>query len=84
VSNVPGMAGASWTGVAGLLSIGLGGAIVPKRIDASCFAEPPVGWASSSDESSFSESAADHSSSSGRRRDCGPVKVDMVGCDASC
>lgn len=72
-SNVPGM-GWSCTGVAGLLSMaesGLGGAIVPKRIDARCFAEPPTGAGpSSSLDSSFSDSAS-QSSSSCRRRDLG-------------
>ena len=50
---------------------GRGGAIVPKSMDASCLADPPVGTASSSsssDESSV-ESTTDHSSSSGRARD---------------
>jgi hypothetical protein len=73
-SKAPGIAGAaSCTGVAGLLSMadnGLGGAMVPKRIDARCFADPPVGASSpSSLESSLSDSALDQSSSSGRRRD---------------
>lgn len=47
---------------------GLGGAIVPKSIEASCFALPPVGLSSpsSSDELSSVESTTDHSSSSVR------------------
>lgn len=44
------------------VSIGLGGAMVPKRIDASCLALPPVGLSSSS--SSDDESTTDQSSSS--------------------
>jgi hypothetical protein len=80
--------GESCTGVGGLLSIadnGRGGAMVPNRIDARCLAEPPVGAPpSSSLESSFSDSATDHSSSSGRRRDCGPLYVGASGFAASC
>jgi hypothetical protein len=87
-SNAPGIDAPSCTGVEGLLSIadkGRGGAMVPNRIDARCLAEPPVGGsASSSLESSFSDSATDHSSSSGRRRDCGPVYVGVRGFAASC
>lgn len=45
------------------LDSGRGGAMVPKRIEASCLALPPVGPESSSEESS-SESTTDQSSSS--------------------
>lgn len=80
------------TGVEGFESVlsmaesGRGGAMVPKRIEASCLALPaPVGALDSeSDSSSLSEPAADHSSSSGRRRDCGPVKEGESGLAASC
>jgi len=61
---------------------GLGGAMVPKRIEASCFALPPAGRSSLSlsEESSSVESTTDHSSSSGRTRDGRePVKVDVRG-----
>ena len=87
-SKAPAINGLSCTGVEGLLSIadnGRGGAIVPNRIDAKCLAEPPVGaFPSSSLDSSLSDSATDHSSSSGRRRDCGPVYVGVSGFAASC
>jgi hypothetical protein len=86
-AKAAGTDGRSCTGVGGLLSVadnGRGGAMVPKRIDARCLAEPPVGpLPSSSLESSFSESATDHSSSSGRRRDCGPLYVGVSGFAAS-
>lgn len=88
-----GDAGLSWTGVAdfeGDLSSmalrGRGGPMVPNNILASCFALPPPGWSSSSEES-LSDSATDQSSSSsGRARDLrsigpGTVYVDF---DASC
>lgn len=62
---------------------GLGGAIVPKSIEASCFALPPVGLlASSSSSDDEVESTTDHSSSSGRTRDGRPpvgVEVSGVG-----
>lgn len=60
--------------------------MVPKRMEASCLALPaPVGALDSeSDSSSLSEPAADHSSSSGLRRDCGPVKEGMSGLATSC
>ena len=60
---------------------GLGGAIVPNRIDASCLALPPVGLsASSSSEEDEVESTTDHSSSSGRTRDGRlPVGVEVRG-----
>jgi hypothetical protein len=87
-SKAPGIDEPSCTGVEGLLSIadnGRGGAMVPNRIDARCFAEPPVGASSpSSLESSLSDSATDHSSSSGRLRDWGPVYVCVSGLAASC
>lgn len=87
-SKAPGIDGPSCTGVDGLLSIadnGRGGAMVPKRMDARCLADPPVGASSpSSLESSLSDSATDHSSSSGRLRDWGPVYVCVSGCAASC
>lgn len=95
-SKAPGMvkagAGASSTGVGGLLSscadCGLAdpaGAMVPNRMLARCFALPPTGASSSSlSLSSLSLSALDHSSLSCRRRDCGPVKVGMMGRAASC
>lgn len=56
---------------------GLGGAIVPKSIDASCFALPPVGLSTSSSSSEDEvESTTDHSSSSGRTRE-GRVAVEV-------
>ncbi len=61
---------------------GLGGAIVPKSMEASCFALPPVGCPSSSfsDELSSAESTTDHSSSSGRWREGRePVGVEVRG-----
>ncbi|QSS50101.1 hypothetical protein I7I53_10667 [Histoplasma capsulatum var. duboisii H88] len=42
--------------------------MVPKRMLARCLALPPAGLSSSSSEE-FSDSAMDHSSSSGRARD---------------
>ena len=57
--------------------------MVPKRMEASCFALPPVGPASSSEEeegSSF-ESTTDHSSSSGRTREGRVVEERGVGRD---
>lgn len=86
-SNALALSCDSCTGVAGLLSmadIGRGGAIVPNKIEANCLADPPAGGSSSSSlEASFSEPAADHESSSGRRRDCGPVKLADRGLAAS-
>ena len=85
---VGGGKGASWTGVAGLLlscaERGLGGAMVPNRILARCFALPPAGGSSSLSLSSLSLSTLDHSSLSCRRRDCGPVNVGTIGLAASC
>lgn len=67
--------GLACTGVAGLDSgfssialSGRGGPIVPKRMLARCLALPPAGRSSSSSDE-FSDSATDHSSSSGRARD---------------
>jgi len=60
---------------------GLGGAIVPNKMDASCFALPPLGLSalSSSSEDEV-ESTTDHSSSSGRTREGRfPVGVDVSG-----
>ena len=59
--------------VSSLALIGLGGAMVPKSMLASCFALPLVGLASSSSSSEEPESTTDQSSSSGRRREVGPV-----------
>lgn len=85
-----GLGEASCTGVADcegdLLSIALngrGGAMVPNRMLASCFALPPPGFSSSSSESSKSDPAADQSSSSGRARDfcsngLAPVKAGLA------
>lgn len=58
---------------------GLGGAIVPKSMDASCFALPPVGFSALSSSSDDEvESTTDHSSSSGLTREGRlPVGVDM-------
>src|SRR5205823_5644917 len=86
-AKAAGTDGKSCTGVGGLLSIadnGRGGAMVPNRIDARCLAEPPFGASPSSSLESFSDSATDHSSSSGRRRDCGPLYVGVSGFAASC
>ena len=60
---------------------GLGGAIVPKSMEASCFALPPVGLLGSSSSSDDEvESTTDHSSSSGRTRDGRlPVGVEVSG-----
>lgn len=60
---------------------GLGGAMVPNNMDASCFALPPVGLsASSSSSDDEAESTADHASSSGRMREGRlPVGVDVRG-----
>ena len=60
---------------------GRGGAIVPKRMEASCLALPPEGpFVSSSSEESSVESTTDHSSSSGRTREGRePVGVDERG-----
>lgn len=76
-----GLFGDSTDIVSSIAERGRGGAMVPKSIDASCFALPPVtlsGPSSSSDEEA--ESTTDHSSSSRLRRDMGPpVCVDAGG-----
>lgn len=60
---------------------GRGGAMVPKRMEASCLALPPTGRSSSSEEEGSSlESTTDHSSSSGRTREGRePVGVEEKG-----
>lgn len=45
-SGAPEAGADSWTGVSGLLSIadkGLGGAMVPNKMEANCLADPPLG-----------------------------------------
>ena len=66
--GVDGLPNAGDFGFSSIVDRGLGGAIVPKSMEASCFALPPVGLASpsSSEEVSSVESTTDHSSSSGR------------------
>ena len=86
---VLGVGGAGLVGVSGFLSSiadrGLGGAIVPNKIDASCLALPPVGLSVSSSSSDEVESTTDHSSSSGRTRDgLFPVGVDARGGGRGC
>ena len=86
---VLGVGGAGLVGVSGFLSSiadrGLGGAIVPNKIDASCLALPPVGLSVSSSSSDEVESTTDHSSSSGRTRDgLFPVGVDARGGGSGC
>lgn len=79
--GVEGLA-ASGDFLSSLADKGWGGAMVPKRIEASCFALPPAGRSSSSlsEESSSVESTTDHSSSSGRTRDGRePVGVEVRG-----
>ncbi len=59
---------------------GLGGAIVPKSIEASCFALPLGLSVSSSSSEDEVESTTDHSSSSGRTREGRlPVGVEVRG-----
>lgn len=58
---------------------GRGGPIVPKRMDARWRALPAPGPSSSDESSSLSESTTDHSSSSGRTRERGPVGWLMSG-----
>lgn len=84
--EVVGLVGESAAPFSSIAESGRGGAMLPKSIDASCFALPPVtfsGPSSSSDEEV--ESTTDHSSSSCLRRDIGPpVGVDVrggKGCD---
>lgn len=48
---------------------GLGGAMVPKSMEASCLALPPAPRSGSSSDESSVESTTDHSSSSGRMRE---------------
>lgn len=67
-------------GLVGVLAVpvpaadrGRGGPIVPKRMDARWRALPAPGPSSSDESSSLSESTTDHSSSSGRARERGPV-----------
>lgn len=64
-----------------IADMGLGGAIVPKSMEASCFALPPVGLlVSSSSSEDDVESTTDHSSSSGRTREGRlPVEVEVRG-----
>lgn len=85
IGPVFGVNGAGLLGLSIFLSSiadnGLGGAIVPNRIEASCFALPPVGLSlpSSSSEDEV-ESTVGHSSSSGRTREGRlPVGVDVSG-----
>lgn len=86
-SGAEGVVGLPRAGDLDLSSIadnGLGGAMVPNSIEASCFALPPVGLSSSlsslSEELSSVESTTDHSSSSGRWRDGRePVGVEVSG-----
>ena len=76
-----GVVGLSIDFLSSMADKGLGGAIVPKSMEASCFALPPVGLSvcSSSSEDDV-ESTTDHSSSSGRTRDGRlPVGVDVRG-----
>ena len=76
-----GLLGLSTDFLSSSADIGLGGAIVPNSMDASCFALPPVGLSafSSSSEDEV-ESTTDHSSSSGRTREGRlPVGVDDRG-----
>ena len=75
-TGVDGLPTAGDLGLSSMADRGRGGAIVPKRIEASCFALPPVGLSSPSpsEELSSVESMTDHSSSSGRCREGrGPV-----------
>lgn len=62
-----GVVSLSWSPVA---ERGLGGAMVPNRMEARCLALPPPEVRSGSSSEEFSvESTTDHSSSSGRARD---------------
>lgn len=82
-----GLVTAGLSGLGLLFSIllsGLGGPIVPKRMEASCLALPAPGLSSSSSELS-AESTTDQSSSSGRAREreggdklVSPSVVDLV------
>ncbi len=74
-----GLEGLSRDFLSSMADKGRGGAMVPKSMEASCFALPPVGTASSSSSSS-EESTTDHSSSSGRAREGRfPVGVEVSG-----
>ena len=65
-----GLIGLSFGFFSSIADMGLGGAIVPNRIEASCFALPPVDFSVSSSLSEDDvESTTDQSSSSGRTRD---------------
>ncbi len=78
-----------WTGIVELVGLstivvssiaesGRGGAMVPNSIEASCFALPPVTWSGPSSLSDEEvESTTDHSSSSCRRRDIGPIGISV-------
>lgn len=82
VDGVEGLPKAGDLGLSSMADSGLGGAIVPKRMEASCLALPPVGPASASvsEELSSAESTTDHSSSSGLWRDGRePVGVEFSG-----
>ena len=76
-----GLVGLSRNFLSSIADKGLGGAIVPKSMEASCFALPPVGaLLSSSSSEDEVESTTDHSSSSGRTRDGRlPVGVEVRG-----
>ena len=76
-----GLLGLSVNFLSSIADKGLGGAIVPNSIDASCFALPPVGFSASSSSSEDEvESTTDHSSSSGRIREGRlPVGVEVRG-----
>jgi hypothetical protein len=58
---------------------GRGGPIVPKSMDARWRAFPAPGPSSSDESSSLSEPTTDHSSSSGRARERGPVGWEISG-----
>ena len=76
-----GLVGLSVDFLSSIADRGRGGAIVPKSMEASCFALPPVGlFVSSSSSEDEVESTTDHSSSSGRTRDGRlPVGVEVRG-----
>lgn len=76
-----GLVGLSVDFLSSIADRGRGGAIVPKSMEASCFALPPVGlFVSPSSSEDEVESTTDHSSSSGRTRDGRlPVGVEVRG-----
>lgn len=76
-----GVVGGEDLGLSSIADSGLGGAMVPKRIDARCLALPRSGrsGSSSSEEESSLESTTDHSSSSCRTRLRFPVGVEVNG-----